>query len=1058
MPNRDLTVKIDGDPKGFVAATKAATAAAKRMEQALDKQQAKQQAAQKSASLMRGELMSLVAAATALAPAAVAAGAGFVSFGALAAPAIMNVVKAQEEMAERWSGMSTAEKVAASGLRQLIGRYKELAKSVEPETLQAFNAGLGVANSLLPRLAPITKAVAKELTAFANEAEDALNSDRADEFFAFLEREAPGTVRAFGDALGSGVNAAASLTESLMPLATAGLGAIGVLADLVAGLSSLNPELAQAAVLMLALRAPIGGVADALNGVGGKYKEFAAKTAGASKATKLLNLVTAAGPNLYLAAGTALAFFAVKALTAQDATGKLVDRLTVANRATGNNVEGYRQLATALQGELSAALEKGGQAYGNNAKAAANVYTQHTRLRDEIERAQTSMNNITAGADALGQKYGITRDQAIALAGAVGVDLSKGILDSGEITAGTVAKFDRYRMAVEAARNPTAVVSQAWADASNAALSLKDRVDALSTAMDAYFNPALAVLQATNGLRDAVAASDKVLSNSKSTLSDRQGALERQLGALGQMASAEFRQSQSVKNSSAAMLEQVPALLRLAGGSQAGRSAVDGLIASMGGSITRTRAATTVVDQFGNQVKILPSGKVTTIKANTSQANSAISGVRGGLASLRDRVVRVTVAYSSTGRATINGVPSTGAFDRGATGGYVSNGAIRRAGGGPVWGAGTATSDSIPALLSNGEYVINAAATKRHRELLEAINAGKFAAGGMVGGYASGGQVASVPISEFISRFMGKSASRSDLNQAIRGRRDAVDQLLKAERKLAEDRRKNRSARTIADSEARVRKERRDLAAATDKLTLTEGRYRKSKLTAAQKLSYGLTLGIKNTGTFMKNIEKIANAGYGELAQQLLAAGGPEAEAMAASAAKLSASKLKSLNAKVVTASKQQTRLDQLPNILKIKAAQKGGARTVAALMRATGLSEDELAEANAVGRLFEQGGIERYARGGRRPGPGIATRPTILFGEGKAPEAFIPYDRAHRPRAMGLVNQVAADLGMRRGGASTTVFNVTVQGALDPLGTARTIEKTLRTLVRTNGRVPLEL
>jgi hypothetical protein len=30
-----------------------------------------------------------------------------------------------------------------------------------------------------------------------------------------------------------------------------------------------------------------------------------------------------------------------------------------------------------------------------------------------------------------------------------------------------------------------------------------------------------------------------------------------------------------------------------------------------------------------------------------------------------------------------------------------------------VWGAGTATSDSIPAMLSNGEYVLNAAATQK---------------------------------------------------------------------------------------------------------------------------------------------------------------------------------------------------------------------------------------------------------------------------------------------------------------------------------------------------------
>jgi hypothetical protein len=45
-----------------------------------------------------------------------------------------------------------------------------------------------------------------------------------------------------------------------------------------------------------------------------------------------------------------------------------------------------------------------------------------------------------------------------------------------------------------------------------------------------------------------------------------------------------------------------------------------------------------------------------------------------------------------------------------------------------VFGAGTGTSDSIPAMLSNGEFVINANATAKNRSLLEAINSGKSAA------------------------------------------------------------------------------------------------------------------------------------------------------------------------------------------------------------------------------------------------------------------------------------------------------------------------------------------
>jgi hypothetical protein len=87
--------------------------------------------------------------------------------------------------------------------------------------------------------------------------------------------------------------------------------------------------------------------------------------------------------------------------------------------------------------------------------------------------------------------------------------------------------------------------------------------------------------------------------------------------------------------------------------------------------------------------------------------------------------------------------PLAGLFGGGDSGGFLGMlvSAVspkKLAGGGVVAGPGTATSDSIPAMLSNGEFVVNARATARNRVLLEAINAGgrvpAFANGGMVGG------------------------------------------------------------------------------------------------------------------------------------------------------------------------------------------------------------------------------------------------------------------------------------------------------------------------------------
>lgn len=63
-------------------------------------------------------------------------------------------------------------------------------------------------------------------------------------------------------------------------------------------------------------------------------------------------------------------------------------------------------------------------------------------------------------------------------------------------------------------------------------------------------------------------------------------------------------------------------------------------------------------------------------------------------------------------------------------------GGLFMADGGYVSGPGTSRSDSIPAMLSNGEYVVNARATAENRPLLEALNTGRipaFADGGFVG-------------------------------------------------------------------------------------------------------------------------------------------------------------------------------------------------------------------------------------------------------------------------------------------------------------------------------------
>ena len=73
--------------------------------------------------------------------------------------------------------------------------------------------------------------------------------------------------------------------------------------------------------------------------------------------------------------------------------------------------------------------------------------------------------------------------------------------------------------------------------------------------------------------------------------------------------------------------------------------------------------------------------------------------------------------------------------------------------GGAISGDGTGTSDSIPALLSNGEFVMNAKSTGMFGPLLEMMNKNKFAKGGMVGkvqNFADGGSVSEAKSYQFL--------------------------------------------------------------------------------------------------------------------------------------------------------------------------------------------------------------------------------------------------------------------------------------------------------------------
>ncbi|MFC8515473.1 phage tail protein [Streptomyces sp. NPDC057257] len=161
-------------------------------------------------------------------------------------------------------------------------------------------------------------------------------------------------------------------------------------------------------------------------------------------------------------------------------------------------------------------------------------------------------------------------------------------------------------------------------------------------------------------------------------------------------------------------------------------------------------AAIKALEKVGIKTKQLPDGKTQVLVGGN--ALGKIDAVRRALANLNGKTAttwtyhNVKTTYSTAG--SVSGGKSVHSMV--AAGGMVSRAPRRAAGGmavqlgpeGLLSGPGSTTSDSILALFASGasarvsdsEFVVNAQQTKKHLPLLELINSGRLAGGGLAKG------------------------------------------------------------------------------------------------------------------------------------------------------------------------------------------------------------------------------------------------------------------------------------------------------------------------------------
>lgn len=543
----------------------------------------------------RTALVSLVAAGVGVVPAIVSAGVAFTAFGAVAAPSIIKVVTAQKDLAASWTSLSGQQRTSALLVRGLTTEYKALARSYEPQALTAFNTVMGTARSLLPRLGDVVNAtggdVQRLIGRFAAFTEERVGG----EFLTWAGRRAPEALDVLGTTALTAGDTVLDLVQDLEPLAISMLQLTNGALSVVNGIAGINPAFAQLLITGLLLRAPLLGIASGFTSMRTRMAATAAATRGMSFGWRALNFAAAAGPILYIAAGAALGFLAIKMFTAKDSTDRLVSSLKIAREGAGNNISVYQRQADFLNNQYNRAINKTSDGLEQTGDSSSYMSTESKKLGEAAQQVRNQLNNLTTNADSLASQFGITREQATRLADAAGVNLATQVDKSGKLTAAAAAKIRQYQQAVQLANDPTRMIALALADAGNKALQMKDRVTALTTALDAVFNPSLAAYQATTQLKEGYRTLSEQLSKAKGRLDGNtasslqaRAAFAQQLQSVSALAQAELRRTGSMEVARAAVARQLPILYALAGANRGARNQVDALARSFGVNTTAT--------------------------------------------------------------------------------------------------------------------------------------------------------------------------------------------------------------------------------------------------------------------------------------------------------------------------------------------------------------------------------------------------------------------------------------------------------------------------------------
>lgn len=495
-----------------------------------------------------------------------------------------------------------------------------------------------------------------------------------------------------------------------------GTGSQGFLRDLTQNLTgAINaynklPSSAQSAVgTLLAGSAALGGSiwvgSKLIRGIADTREALDSLEASGSKATGVMKGLAAAGAGLAVLVVAAEGIKAIQRATdealpgVETLEGRLIDMANLPEGFSGRIGEEFDSIGDSIDriadpgraDEISDTLQTPFEGLFGEASSLRAAKAEIDAL-DQALAGLVSSGNADLAADALttiAEQYGLSDSQLKSLTPLLTGynDALAGQANDAELAAQADAELAAATGEVGAAMGGAAPLTEAQAEA------LKEAREQAANTAGEFFN-----------LGDS-------LDDSSVSLSGWISDMEKQASALENFTS---NAKKAAKNG---LRDGLIAALEDAG--PAGALRLKQLANASDEEITRANRAwkrgQDAIDAYVDSVVKVPGSKTTTLDLKSIEATARLIAYRNSLdAATKDRIHTITTVYKVVRSAT-DALP-----DR-----------TRKATGGLVLGPGTTTSDSIPALLSNKEYVIQAAAVEEYGVgFFDAANAMRLARGG----------------------------------------------------------------------------------------------------------------------------------------------------------------------------------------------------------------------------------------------------------------------------------------------------------------------------------------